>query len=60
MIEYVQLLWRLDHEEAVEISAIPDGGLRQQLADLFSHLQLHRTKQARIGPHDVESFHALV
>ena len=36
----VQLLWRIDQGEAVQISGIPDPWLRDQLQQLFGNLSL--------------------
>ena len=37
---HVQLLWRIDQGEAVQISGIPDPWLRDQLQQLFGNLSL--------------------
>ena len=37
---HVQLLWRIDQGEAVQISGIPDPWLRDKLQQLFGNLSL--------------------
>lgn len=46
----LQLLRRIDHGEAVQISGISDAALCEQLAELFGHLHLRKTLQARSQP----------
>jgi len=42
-----QLLRRMDAGEAVQIASLPDAALRAQLEELFVHLRLRKTLQAR-------------
>jgi hypothetical protein len=47
MVRWLQLLWRIDQGEAVQIAGIPDAQLRQQLDALFANINLAKTSKVR-------------
>ena len=44
----VQLLWRVDHGEALAVAGIPDAVLRNRLEQLFVALGLRRTSKVGV------------
>ena len=43
----MQLLWRVDQGQAVQIAGIPDPTLRQQLGELF--MAMHLAKASKVS-----------
>lgn len=44
------MLWRLDHEEAVNTAGITDEGVKKLLELAFSNLKLIKVKEASLNP----------
>ncbi len=41
----LQLLWKVDQGNALDVSGVADTAMRERLVELFSNLPLERTKQ---------------